>query len=166
MRGVINSINRAGTVGRRESIRQITSTTGVKAKLIRARMSTRRAKLRRPTLRVRPSSQGIPAREYPYQVERVGFGRNKTRGRIRVPWVGARTKIAAGFINPLSERKRPLCTRNHKGKLNVPEMAIAPSVAAAWKALPKGAIERQTEQALRDNLKRDIPAQIAKAIRA
>lgn len=164
-RGLINSMNRTNTAGRRFTTDYIASSTGIKKKTVRGRLAIRRAKTRLPAARMVPSSQGVEIHEYRYRLERVGYGRNKTRGRIRVNWVGNTTKIAAGFINPLGNKQAPLRTRSYKGKFAKPRAAVGPSVAAAWKAMPKQPVTIHTRDVLLANIQKDIPKQIGRAVR-
>lgn len=163
LRGSVNSMNRAGTVSRKYVVDQLSAFTGVKKKLLRRRFYRKNASLQKPTSAIAPSSAGVPVAEYRYSMQRIGTGKNKTRARIRVSWPGG-SKVAAGFINPLGKQKRALSTRTSKALAGIPRSAIGPSVAAAWKAMPKGGVESVTTDALVKNLRNDIPKQIAKAL--
>lgn len=160
-RAVVNSMNRAGTVGRREITTRISGATGVKQKLVRGGLKkTDRASFNRPELTIRTLSHGIPAREYRHSIE--SSGDNPTRGRIRVAWVTGGGKIAAGFINPFGRRKAPLRTRTHKGQLPQPQLAYGPSIAAAFTAMPKQAVEKSVVDAFTVNVRGDIKKQLSR----
>lgn len=163
LRGSVNSMNRTGTASRKYVVDQLSAHTGIKKKLLRQRFYRKNASLQKPTSAIAPSSAGVPVAEYRYSMQRVGYGKNKTRARIRVSWPGG-SKIAAGFINPFGKQQRALSTRASKAQAGIPRSALGPSVAAAWKAMPKGGVESVTTDALVKNLRLDIPRQIAKAL--
>lgn len=165
VRGVVNSINRTGTASRKQVITQVSGATGIKAKLLRQRLGSKRASVNRPDLLIWPSSAGVDVKEYRYHMERVGAVKNITRARIRVDWLNSGRKIAAGFINPLGKKRAALRTRASKGTLKVPKGAIGPSVAAIWKAMPKQPVETYARRVLLENITRDVPSQISKVTR-
>ena len=161
LRGVYNAINRSGTAGRKEAVARISTATGISKKTVRASFfRPKRAGFKRSTYFSGASSAGIPINEYRYTMERVGYGRNKTRARIRVGWVTGGEKIAAGFINPFGRRRLGLRTRGKDGKRlltpDTPAEALGPSIAAAFKAMPA----RPVEDAIVNAFGRFAPASV------
>jgi len=164
LRAARNGMNRSITVGKRHTAAEIATGTGLKKKQVRGALASKRAGSRNPAARLVASSRGLPATDYPVRVQRVGYGKNATRGRIVLPWFG-REKVAAGFINPLGKKGAPLRTRSHKGKFTRPRPAVGPSVAAAFTAMSKSRVTKVTRDATVENIKADLKKLAAKGLK-
>ncbi|KMQ75300.1 phage tail protein [Marinobacter subterrani] len=124
-----NALNAAASEFKRGFVNDISAGTGLKKKLVRGRIRVSRAKGAAGEARIIPDSQGLPITEYTWRPEPAG---HPTRARILIRWFGG-WKVAAGFINPESERPLPLKTITSKGRRRRPVLAHGVSVAAAFK---------------------------------
>jgi len=124
-----NALNAAATEFKRGFVKDISAGTGLKKKLVRARIRVSRAKGAASEARIIPDSQGLPITEYTWRPEPAG---HPTRARILIRWFGG-WKVAAGFVNPESARPLPMKTITSRGRLKKPVLAHGVSVAAAFK---------------------------------
>lgn len=138
-------------------VSQLTGATGLDSRLVRDKAVVKRASKKYPAARVNFSSAGIPVREYQFS-KRIINARNN-RAQIIVKWLGGRTKVAAGFINP-GGRGVPLSTRNEKRRgaktyryrNGVLTDAMGPSLAAAYQDMPESQVQQQAESYLSERL--------------
>ena len=106
----INSTNRAARwVKRVLLVEPFTKATGVRREIFNDRMRIDKANTGKPEARIVPSSATISARCYRHRADPVSG--SKTSARVLVDWWRGE-KVAAGFINPSSNRKLPLATRS------------------------------------------------------
>jgi hypothetical protein len=159
----INAVNRAARWVRRELlVEPFAAATGVRRVIFNDRISIRQATNNTPEASIIPSSHGIPARSYKHRADPVDG--SKIRARIMVAWWRGE-KVAAGFINPASERKLPLATRSvrqrsvHAGSKNphikqyrysyvVPKDAMGPSAAALFRVAVDGSVREMAADRL------------------
>lgn len=128
-RAQVNAINAAATEFRRGFVDDIHRGTGLKKKLVRERIRVSRAKQKSPVARLVPDSQGLPITEYTWRAEPAG---HPTRARVLIRWFGG-WKVAAGFVNPETDRPLPMKTITSRGRFRRPVLAHGISVAAAFK---------------------------------
>lgn len=135
---------------------------------INRKLIIKRARRGRMNSRIIPSSSGIPVTEY----SRWGFDPiDATRARVWVVGPNGR-KIAAGFVNPSSTRKRPLRTRSEKRTAKRTytyqvglEEALGPSMAYWFKQNSGSATVRWVNGFLQREFNRRIQAELAKGPR-
>jgi len=124
-----NALNAAATEIKRSFVDEISGGTGLKKKLVRQGIRVSRAKRATSEARIIPDSQGLPITEYTWRPEPAG---HPTRARVLIRWFGG-WKVAAGFINPESDRPVPLKTITSRGRSRRPMLAHGVSIAAAFK---------------------------------
>lgn len=130
--------------------------TGLKRSVIMDFSYVKKATPKYAHARINFSGAGIPVLEYRYQTRRL----SDTRAQILVDWLGG-MKVAAGFVNPKGKNKVPLSSRSQRttknGKTYIyrntkPEDALAPSLATIYLDIPRQAIERESQDALSEEL--------------
>jgi len=140
-RATRNALNTGATEIKRDMVNAINAGTGLKKKLVRARIQVRRAKNANAEARLASDSQGLPITEYIWRAEPTG---HPTRARVVIRWFGV-WKVAPGFVNPASQIPVPLKTRTPSGVLPRPVLAHGLSVAAAFKRVrDDGRLEKFT----------------------
>jgi len=171
----INSTNRAATWVRRVLlVEPFSQATGVRRVIFNDRIRLTRANSNRPEARIVPSSASIPARCYRHRGDSVdGSG---VRARVLVAWWRGE-KVAAGFINPSSDRKLPLATRSvRKRKITarskrqhikeyrydyaVPEDAHGPSAAALFRVAVDDGTRAQAADRLAFEFNQDLDKEL------
>ena len=130
--------------------------TGLPGDLLKRAIRQNNAKASNPEATLVPSSAGVLVTKYRYLAEPTGADR--TRSRIKVAWVDG-LKTAAGFINQLGPEGLPWRTRSSKGKIP-PQLAIGPSVAAAFKQIADEQLRREGAAILEARFKKFIERQL------
>ncbi|GMQ53505.1 hypothetical protein [Halopseudomonas aestusnigri] len=124
----------------------------------RGKIRIKRARRGMMNARVIPSSSGIRVDDYKRWVFEA---LSATRGRVYVYGLRGQ-KLAAGFVNPSSNRQTPLSTRIKRGKISA---ALGPSIAYWFKQLSTPQMQRRTNAFLQREFERRLRAEIAKGIR-
>jgi hypothetical protein len=159
-------------------VRPMMGSFGKRAWLNQA-IKVKRAGAKRKDARLIPSSSGVPVT----RMKRWGFDPiSPTRARIWVAGPGGR-KVAAGFVNPASDGKKPLSTRSEKARnLKRPDKArnpqitsyryehalreaMAPSVAYWFKLMTDGKAIMWINAFMQQEFERRIRREIAKGVR-
>jgi hypothetical protein len=149
----IRAINQAARdIKERLLVLPIALATGIPGDDLKRAIRQNNAKASNPEATLVPSSAGVLVTKYRYFPERTGADR--TRSRIKVAWVDG-LKTAAGFINELGPQGLPWRTRSSKGKI-APELAIGPSVAAAFKQMVDEDLRRDGAAILEARFKKYI----------
>ncbi len=159
----INSTNRAARwVKRVLLVEPFSKATGVRRVIFNDRIRLDLANSGKPEANIVPSSAGIPARCFRHRADPVNG--SKVSARVLVDWWRGE-KVAAGFINPSSNRKLPLATRSvrerqvhaktklphirqYRYEYRVPEDANGPSAAALFRV----AVDDNTREQAADRL--------------
>lgn len=153
----IRAINQAARdIKERLLVLPIALATGIPGDHLKGAIRQNNAKASNPEATLVPSSAGVLVTKYRYFPERTGADR--TRSRIKVAWVDG-LKTAAGFINELGPQGLPWRTKSHKGAIP-PELAIGPSVAAAFKQIADEDLRREGAAILEARFKKFIERQL------
>jgi hypothetical protein len=133
LKAAVSAVNATAAEVRKEMLNETQQATGINMRALQQRSRIRRASTRRAYAEVLASAEGIPVKEYRYRALSTAI---PTRAKIMVDFIGGQ-KMAAGFINPRSQYKLPLRSKNHSGQLRAPEPAWGFSLASAFSRLRK-----------------------------
>ncbi|WP_313315287.1 hypothetical protein [Stutzerimonas nitrititolerans] len=171
----INSTNRASRwVKRVLLVEPFSEATGVRRVIFNDRIRINLANRNVPEASIVPSSASIPARCYRHRADPVDG--SKVSARVLVDWWQGE-KIAAGFINPSSDRKLPLATRSVRArKLTArskrphikeyryeywtPEDANGPSAAALFRVAVDNSTREQAADRLAFEFNKDLDEEL------
>jgi len=171
----INSTNRAARwVKRVLLVEPFSEATGVRRVIFNDRIRINLANRNVPEASIVPSSASIPARCYRHRADPVDG--SKVSARVLVDWWQGE-KIAAGFINPSSDRKLPLATRSVRArKLTArskrphikeyryeywtPEDANGPSAAALFRVAVDNSTREQAADRLAFEFNKDLDEEL------
>lgn len=171
----INSTNRAARwVKRVLLVEPFSEATGVRRVIFNDRIRINLANRNVPEASIVPSSDSIPARCYRHRADPVDG--SKVSARVLVDWWQGE-KIAAGFINPSSDRKLPLATRSVRArKLTArskrphikeyryeywtPEDANGPSAAALFRVAVDNSSREQAADRLAFEFNKDLDEEL------
>ena len=171
----INSTNRAARwVKRVLLVEPFSEATGVRRVIFNDRIRFNLANRNVPEASIVPSSASIPARCYRHRADPVDG--SKVSARVLVDWWQGE-KIAAGFINPSSDRKLPLATRSVRArKLTArskrphikeyryeywtPEDANGPSAAALFRVAVDNSTREQAADRLAFEFNKDLDEEL------
>ncbi|WP_312247304.1 hypothetical protein [Stutzerimonas nitrititolerans] len=171
----INSTNRAARwVKRVLLVEPFSEATGVRRVIFNDRIRINLANRNVPEASIVPSSASIPARCYRHRADPVDG--SKVSARVLVDWWQGE-KIAAGFINPSSDRKLPLATRSvrarrltarskrphikeYRYEYWTPEDANGPSAAALFRVAVDNSTREQAADRLAFEFNKDLDEEL------
>lgn len=171
----INSTNRAARwVKRVLLVEPFSEATGVRRVIFNDRIRINLANRNVPEASIVPSSASIPARCYRHRAAPVDG--SKVSARVLVDWWQGE-KIAAGFINPSSDRKLPLATRSvrarkltarskrphikeYRYEYRTPEDANGPSAAALFRVAVDNGTREQAADRLAFEFNKDLDEEL------
>lgn len=167
----INAVNRTARWARRVlMVEPFSKATGVRRVIFNDRITLRQATNNTPMASITPSSRGIPARSYKHRADSVNG--SKLRARVLVAWWRGE-KVAAGFINPSSDRKLPLAThsvaqrtgragrvKTYRYNYEVPRTAQGPSAAALFQVAIDDGARDQVADRLAEEFNRDLDEEL------